>query len=323
MRTRTPRFWRQLGRLSVFALSALLLASLAGLHAADAQKSPTTAAAKVPHFTAKDVFDYTRPVIFQDDFLSGGFGKWRFSENANYEILHENPERIKIVDAPDLGDGRKAVRFAVQRGPDSFRSEVSLPHEPGFQERWYGERIYVPKEWVLDPGRAVDIVLQWHAIPGNWRATHPNLEISIGNDKWHIRQSYGSAQTKPTRTQKILDDPVQPGTWSSWVIHAKWSPDANGVLQIWKDDKQVVDLKGPNVYSTIGVEYTPYLKTGIYHPEWHLDKEGKREAFDKEKPLATSKVIYVTDVKIGNERACYDDVAPARLKTKAETTSKP
>ncbi|MGA2496292.1 MAG: polysaccharide lyase [Tepidisphaeraceae bacterium] len=292
-------------------LAALLLALLATLHASAGEpKSDAKAEAKVHHFSAKEVFDYRQPIIFQDDFKSEQFGKWRFSENDNYEIPRENPERIKIVDAPGLDGGRKAVRFAVTRAPDSFRSEVSLPHEPGFHERWYGERIFVPKDWVFDPSRAVDIVMQWHAIPGNWRVTYPNLEISIGNTHWFIRQSFGSPQTKPTRSQKMLDDPVVPGTWVSWVIHAKWSPGDDGVLRIWKDGKQVLDLKGPNVYSTIGVEYTPYLKTGIYHPEWHLDKDGKREAFDKEKPVATNKVIYVTDVKIGNENAKLEDVAP-------------
>ena len=215
------------------------------------------------------------------------------------------------MDAPDLGGGRKAVRFAVPRGPNSFRAEISLPHEPGFQERWYGERIFIPHDWVFDTGRGNDIVMQWHAIPGNWRATFPNLEISVGNTNWFIRQSFGSAQTKPTRTNRKLDNLVQPGLWVTWVIHARWSPDTNGVLQIWKDGKLVMDQNGANVYSTIGLEYTPYLKTGIYHPEWHLDKDGKREAFDKEQAVATNKVIYITDVKIGSERAKYADVAPA------------
>jgi len=71
-----------------------------------------------------------------------------------------------------------------------------------------------------------------------------------------------------------------------------------------------MDRLGPNVYGTIGIEYTPYLKTGIYHPEWHLNKEGSKEAFDKEIPVATNKVIYATDIKVGSEGAMYKDVAP-------------
>jgi hypothetical protein len=54
----------------------------------------------------------------------------------------------------------------------------------------------------------------------------------------------------------------------------------------------------------------PYLKTGIYHPEWHLTRDGQREAFDREHPVATNKVIYVTDVKVGSEQATYETVLP-------------
>jgi hypothetical protein len=289
---------------------ALLLSPLVVLHAADAPQSVAKSEVKASHFSAKEVFDYRQAVIFQDDFQSRQFGKWNFSENDNYEIVHETPDRIKIVDAPGLTNGQKAVRFAVQRAPNSFRSEIALPFERGFQERWYGELIFVPSDWVFDTNRGNDIVMQWHAIPGNWKATFPNLNISIGNTNWFIKQYYGSAQTKPTHTNIKLDDPVTRGAWVSWVVHSKWSPSEDGIVQIWKDGKQVADIKGINVYSTIGEKYTPYLKTGIYHPEWHFDKAGRREVFEQENPVATNKVIYVTDVKIGDERAKFEDVAP-------------
>ena len=261
-------------------------------------------------FRANDVFDYQNAVIFQDNFQSGQFGKWKFSEDDRYNLPKETPGRMKIVDAPSLDKGSKAVRFAVRRAPNSFRSEISLPHEKGFKERWYGERILVPDDWVFDSNRGNDIVMQWHAIPGNWRATYPNLAISIGNTNWFIRQSYGAAQTKPTRTNTRLKDEVKRGEWVSWVVHAKWSPGADGILQIWKDGKLVMDLKGTNVYSTIGVEYTPYFKTGIYHPEWNLNKDAKRKSFERESPAATNKVILATDIKVGNEDASYEDVVP-------------
>ncbi|HPA16297.1 MAG TPA: polysaccharide lyase [Verrucomicrobiae bacterium] len=265
---------------------------------------------KERHFTARDVFALGKTVIFQDDFLRGTFERWNFSEDDNYGLAEATAGRIRIVDAPGLGGRRKAVRFAVRRAPNSFRSEISLPSEKGFWERWYGERILVPDDWVFDPNRGADIVMQWHAIPGNWKATYPNLAISIQNTNWFIAQSYGSAQSKPTRTRVKLDGAVQTGCWVAWVVHAKWSPGEDGLLQIWKDGKQVLGLKGANVYSTIGVEYTPYLKTGIYHPEWHTDTGDKRAAFDREDAVATNKVIYVTDVKVGGERARYEDVAP-------------
>ncbi len=291
------------------ALTVALLVTAA--FAKDPPQPAETAVANQRRLRAGDVFDLRQPTIFQDDFRTGALDRWNFSENDQYELPSAPPDRIAIVDAPGLRGGCKAVRFVVRRAPNSFRSEISLPSENGFQERWYAGRILIPKEWIFDPVCGNDIVMQWHAIPGNWRATYPNLAISISNDRWCVSQSFGSAQTNPTRTTLKLDDPVQRGVWVSWVIHAKWSPGDDGVLQIWRDGKLVVKRDGANVYGTIGVAYTPYLKTGIYHPEWHLTDERKRAAFEKEKPVATTRMVYVTDIKIGGAKATLESVAPA------------
>lgn len=290
----------------------LMCAMAAAVSVSAAAWPPARASEPTRPFRAKDVFDPSQTIMFHDDFRSGQFGRWNFSEDDRYRLPRETPARIAIVDAPGLPAGAKAVRFAVPRATNSFRAEISLPHESGFNERWYGERILIPQDWITDPNRGNDLVMQWHAIPGNWRATYPNLEISVGRTNWYIRQSYGAAQTGPTRSNLMIDDPVRPGTWATWVVHARWAPDTNGLLRIWKDGTLVLERRGPNVYTTIGTEYTPYLKTGIYHPEWHMEKDGKREAFDREIPVATNKVVYITDVKVGSAQARYDDVVPAR-----------
>lgn len=269
---------------------------------------------------AKEVFDYSRPVIFQDDFKTAQFLKWQFSINySNFgcDQPQARSKQVQIVGEPGLEDGRFAVRFEVPRAPDSFRAELCLPAEDGFQERWYGERIMVPREWVFDPSPAASIIMQWHALRGNWKPTFPNLAISIGNTNWIIRQSFGPAQ-QPTRTSRIISEPVVRGVWVSWVVHAKWSPAADGLLQIWKDGKPVWQTKGPNVYSTIGLAYTPYLKTGIYHPYWRMDQKSReqQDAFFKEVNPVTNKVVYVTDVKVGSERACFADIAPSKPASK-------
>ena len=278
-----------------------------------AQTTPTPSTdttAKPTERRIRNVFDFKQPVILQEDFRAANFDRWNFSEDDRYQIPRETPERIQIVDAPGSTTGAKAVRFVVPRAPNSFRSEISLHHETGFNERWYGGRILIPQEWEFDSAKGVDIVMQWHGIPGNWRATYPNLEISVGNQNWFIRQSFGSPQTKPTRTNLKLDSPVERGKRVSWVIHAKWSPREDGLLEIWKDGKQVMKRTGPNVYGTISVDYTPYLKTGIYHPEWKVQDDAQREKFNNLPATVNRKIVYVTDLKIGDERAKFDDVAP-------------
>ncbi|MFD0894357.1 polysaccharide lyase [Luteolibacter ambystomatis] len=259
---------------------------------------------------AKDVFKLDQKILFQDDFQSGSVTRWGISEDDRYNLAANTPARLDVVDAPGLA-GKKAVRFFVPRAPDSFRAEISLPHEQGFQERWYAGRILIPKDWVIERhSKGNDIVMQWHAIPGKGKATFPNLEISVGGDSWYIRRSFGTALENPTRSNDKLADPIQPGTWVSWVLHAKWSPKEDGLIRIWKDGKVVYEKTGPNVYGDIGVEYTPYLKSGIYHPEWHLDKDRKRAAFEADKPDALSKTIYGTDYRVASGAATYEEVAP-------------
>jgi len=251
---------------------------------------------------------YDERGVFQDNFRSGSLTRWALSEDARYNLATHTPERIAIVDAPGLPAGHKAVRFVVPRAPNSFRAEISLRHEKGFQERWYSERILVPKEWVPEfQSKGNDIVMQWHAIPGNGKATYPNLEISIGGDKWFVRQSFGSGSA-PTRLNHELPIKVETGKWSLWIVHAKWSPKEDGVIRIWKDGATVFEKIGPNVYGDIGVEYTPYVKTGIYHPEWNLNTDRKRQAFAQDKPQSFLKTLYVTDFKMGDHRMGLQDM---------------
>lgn len=272
----------------------------------------STATPEPKKVRADEVFDLEKPVVFEENFQSGNLDSWKLSVDDRYGLAVAEPGRLQIVDAPGRQAGAKAVRFVVPRARNSFRSEISLPHEDGFFERWYAVNILIPENWVFDPDRAQDIVIQWHAIPGNWKPTHPNLAISLSNENWFIKQSFGSPQNGPERLTHRLKQPVQKGKWVSWGIHARWSPKADGLIQVWQDGKEVLHKTGANVYGSIGVEYTPYMKTGIYRPEWHVDTEAKLKAFDEAKPVATSKSIYISEVKIGSERASLEDFVSSK-----------
>ena len=70
----------------------------------------------------------------------------------------------------------------------------------------------------------------------------------------------------------------------------------------------VYQKNGPNVYGDIGVEYTPYLKTGIYHPEWNLNTDRKRTAFEADRPDSKGKTIFGTAYRIGGAEASYESM---------------
>ena len=282
------------------ALPSLLLAWLPVLAAgADTEKTNTTTVGAVPHLRAWQVFDERQPVIFQHDFQAG-LGKWRIDINTvGPRAALDQPAQdqlIQVVDAPDMTNGQKAVRFVIPREFKSFRSEISLPYEEGFQERWYGARLYVPTNWVFSSAGG-DIVLQWHAVLGAEVKSRnfPPLSIHIENDRWKIHRAFGPLEDIQ-RDAKLLEGPVQRGGWVAWVCHVRWSSATNGWIQIWKDGQPVWEVKGPNTYST--QPRTPYFKTGLYHPEW------------KQTTPEVERVIYATEVKVGNEKATYEDVAP-------------
>ena len=68
-------------------------------------------------------------------------------------------------------------------------------------------------------------------------------------------------------------------------------------------------MKGPNVYGTIGTQYTPYLKTGIYHPEWNLNSEARQKRYEAEIPGVDKKETYVAKVVVGSDSATYELMA--------------
>ena len=271
---------------------------------------------KAPRKPISAVFDAKPPLLMQDDFAESTdpLRRWVLNEDDRYDLLKANPARLEVTDAPGL-PGEKAVRLFVPRAPNSFRAEITMPSENSWSERWYGERVLLPKGWVNDPSNERTIVMQWHGLPGNFRPTYPNLDISVRHDRWNISRSFGDPKTKATRDFAVLDGPIEPGVWVSWVLHAKWSPGEDGLLQIWRDGQIAFERHGPNVYGTIGINYTPYLQTGIYHPSWHITNDASQRAFEKEtesKTPVASQTVYVTDVKIGTEHATYNDVAPAK-----------
>ena len=274
----------------------LMISCLPVTGQADSER-PASPSRTTRSFKASEVFDSSQRILFQTDFQSGAFDKLKISEDDRYGLPAPSPDRLAIVPAPDSRAEARAVRFLVPHTEGAFRSEIAFPHETGYQERWYSTRIYVPADWEIDPDSRSDIVMQWHAIPGNWRATFPNAAIAVGGSHWELRRSFGAAQTGPERRSLTLA-PLMTGRWVKWTVHVRWSPAGDGLFRVWMDDRLVAEETGPNVYTTIGVAYTPYFKTGIYRPAWKPNPNADDNTPPTASPLHR-RLIYVTDICIG------------------------
>jgi hypothetical protein len=146
------------------------------------------------------------------------------------------------------------------------------------------------------------IVMQWHAVQGPATpgiANYPNLAIWIQGDRWVVRRAFGSP-IAVKREKKTLNEEPKAHVWTAFVLHAKWSKQQDGEIQLWQNGKLVWDVKGTNLYTDHATDVTPYLKTGIYRPS-------RKGTTTTEPPT----IVYVADVKIGSAAASYATVAPS------------
>jgi Polysaccharide lyase len=187
--------------------------------------------------------------------------------------------------------GTSSLRFELRKTDGdigwSKRAEASryTKSEPSQKcERWYGESIYLPSDYVTDP--APELVTQWHTDAGS-----PPLALWTHNGKWRITM-FGNQQTTIATYEK--------NKWVDWVYHVKWSAGSDGLVEVWKDGVKVFTKTGANIYSnSIG---GAYMRVGVYKWVW---KSGSNPA-----STTTKRIMYVDEVRIGGELATYNDVAP-------------
>ena len=240
-------------------------------------------------------------IRFVGDFETGDLSDWRTNEQC---CAHS----INIVDTP-VRAGRNAVRFEVRRDDadvaDSKRAELKLAPVPAKSERWYAVSLYLPEEYQEDP--TPEIVTQWHATPDfdkgeTWRS--PPLALLTHEGKWRIGWRWDSKRVTegntPEGSQGRTLGSYETGRWTDWVFHVKWSWEEDGLLQVWKDGKQVIHHKGPNAYHD---KTGTYFKTGIY--KWPFKSDPDAAKVDK-------RVLYVDEIRIGGPDSTLDAVMPPK-----------
>ena len=235
------------------------------------------------------------------DFESGDLAGW------GKEIGRD--DSATVVSNP-VRAGKYAARFELRKGDpivaNSKRAELTLKKEPQFKvERWYGFSLFLPEDYHRDP--TPEIVTQWHASPDRdqgevWRS--PPLAVLTRDGNWQVTWRWDAdrimKRNRPDGSQSKDLGQYKTGIWTDWVFHVKWSWQADGLLQVWQNGKKVIHYEGPIGYNDRrGV----YFKTGIYKWVWKMTPE-------KDQSTATTRITYVDEVRIGNEKATYQDVSP-------------
>ncbi|KJH72013.1 hypothetical protein UH38_09990 [Aliterella atlantica CENA595] len=273
----------------------------------------------LPFVLATSVWAYSQnnsqnKLIFAEDFENGDLSKWGKTVDTQFKNKKFTPPgkedccqySVQIATSPTNPSDRVAKFTLYRNDPDvsgSRRSELRLNAVARNSEYWYGFSTYLPADFSKD--RSMEIISQWHSKPDknlgeNWRS--PPLYLKSFNGHWQIARRWDSKRvtTKNTPEGKETIDlgAYQTGVWTNWVFHVKWSHQADGLVEVWKNGKLVLRKTGPNTYNdNIG----PFQKIGIYKPDWK---------YRPHKSKITQRVVYYDNVRVGSDRASYKDVAP-------------
>ncbi len=288
------RFVSSAGRTSVIIFtSALTFVIAAAL--ADAGE-PTMPSNQKPH---------ARPhLLFIGDFEKGDLSGWHVSGNAP-KITTE------IVRA-----GKYAMKSVLdrKRSKISYRTEVSGPGSEVGKEYWYGFSIYLPDAY--KPDNIWEIVAQWHGVPDfklgeTWR--NPVMALNTSGGVWSVSNIWDAKPNTFASGKKVYGGghkydlgPYRTGVWTDWVFHVKWSYEKDGLLEVWKNGKRLVEQRGPNCFNDAK---GPYFKMGIYKG-WRNPK--------RPSGAVNRRVLYHDEFRMGGADADYEDVAPGTMTHGAE-----
>ncbi|MCK4291563.1 MAG: polysaccharide lyase [Planctomycetes bacterium] len=236
------------------------------------------------------------PLLFIGDFETGDLKGWRVSGNA--PGITGNPKRA----------GKYAMKTSLDRRKDkvAYRTEVSGPGSEVGKEYWYGFSIFLPDDYVVDD--VWEIVAQWHGVPDfkageDWR--NPVMALSTDGGRWELINrwdakfnTFEGGKRKYGGTKRYDLRAYRRGVWTDWVVHVRWSYGPDGLLEVWKDGKKVVEQNGPNAFND---KKGPYFKMGLYKG-W---KDPKRSS-----DVVSRRVLYHDEFRMAGADGRYEDVAP-------------
>lgn len=184
--------------------------------------------------------------------------------------------------------GSKSVKFDLRRSDpivsSSVRSEITQDIEKESCERWYGLSYYL-SNYTSDNGG--ESIIQWHDVDGSM----PPLSLQVWGSDLIVVQGINGGLIQYNIGK------VESNKWMDIVFHVKWSTGTDGILEVWRNGTKLVSKTGIKTNSKGG----SYLKVGIN--KWSWAPGGGSSS-------VSQRLFYVDELRIGNEKATYNDVKP-------------
>jgi len=168
---------------------------------------------------------------FIGDFEGGDLSQWDGLSKVNTPN-----SKIEVVKHP-VRKGNYAIRVSLKPNDKSPKDRVELvlhsppgESQPG-DERYYSFSFLIPEEFQQGSEHFL-ILSQWH---GNDSDLPP---LTLNYQK-------GKLVVKGNRDRGIIwSGSVEKGKWFDMVFHVKWSMGEDGLLEVWKNGEQIVELHG-------------------------------------------------------------------------------
>lgn len=216
--------------------------------------------------------------------------------------LNDRPYGIVTVDkvkGHPVFAGNKSERFEVRQGDcgrqpnwddcamDRERAEMSelRPYTQLGVPTWYSFAVYFDPSWP-DITPVTTTVGQFHQRD----VSSPAILFVQRSGEYRMRIESAKELYKNRDHYTLVDANNLRGKWHYIVVFARWSTGNDGILQVWVNGVQKIDLRGPNTVNTTPV----YFKYGIYR------------SFVSRVANRPPHVLYVDEVRKGPSRETVD-----------------
>ncbi len=252
-------------------------------------------------------------IILKDGFESGTLDRniWDVTWWTDHQL--SDGIQPEIVTSPvRAGDYAVKMRIEYQwNGVENYdRTELQGKRKdngshtsffsPG-KEYWIGFSCFLPSDWAVD--NAEELIFQLHGNGDGDRS--PSLALYIDGDEWYWYDRWQPDRDAVNSTageKELWRGQYEKGKWVDWVIHAKFSYNEDGFLEIFKNDSSIAEYNGPNCYNdALGIRGP---QTGVYKWPW---LQGPTNV--------TERIVYLDEFAVGGENSTYEDVAPGRNAT--------
>lgn len=247
----------------------------------------------------------------QFQFIYGG----KLNENSGPEwarAKRQNKDDSIIFSSSFARSGQSSLKLTWRRellseSNDSKKAMVIFG-KPSFTEgleRWYGFSILLPSSFYTDNDPYNALIFQVHATPDHhlneqWRS--PPIGLSLRNGKLKFGYTYDTEKisqknfnlNQNRKSFEIGDLSSFLDKWTDFVVHAKFSVNNKGLIELWVDGQLIVS--DSNINLGYKDDYGPYPGWGIY----------SYNSTNQERS------IYLDEVRIGNNSSSYTQVAPGR-----------